>query len=442
LIWLAALAVAAFSAVAEQRFPPPDFEGGYRMPSTTTPPARALILQYLDVAVLVGALATATWLVLKKRSRKSVLLLSLFSVLYFGLWRKGCVCSIGSLQNVALALADRGYALPLVVAAFFVVPLFFALVGGRVFCAGVCPHGALQDLVLLKPIKVPDWLEQGLSLLPFVYLGVGVLFAATGSAFVICQYDPFIPIFRLSGQTMMVVAGVALLLLGTVVGRPYCRFLCPYGALLKLAGLVSKWRVRVTPDDCPGCRMCEAACPYGAIRAPESAPTEPRVLAWDRARLGWMIALLPLLIASGAFLGSRLGLPASRVHPGVVLAERLVLEKDVARRPGPQTDADLALGRARQARQEILEQAAQIRGKFVLGGWIFGGWVGLVIGAKLISQSIRRTRAEYEPDPGSCVACARCFEFCPKELTRRRALSAAAVPAVANGNPSTVTAKV
>ena len=29
--------------------------------------------------------------------------------------------------------------------------------------------------------------EQGLSILPFIYLGAGVLFAATGSAFVICQ---------------------------------------------------------------------------------------------------------------------------------------------------------------------------------------------------------------------------------------------------------------
>jgi O-antigen ligase len=42
----------------------------------------------------------------------------------------------------------------------------------------VCPHGALQDLVLLKPVKVPAWLEQALSVLPYIYLGAGVMFAA------------------------------------------------------------------------------------------------------------------------------------------------------------------------------------------------------------------------------------------------------------------------
>ncbi|MCX7723612.1 MAG: hypothetical protein N2379_11260, partial [Verrucomicrobiae bacterium] len=49
-------------ALAEQRFPPPDFQSGYQLPVTTTPPARALWLQYADVAVLAGALGLATWL--------------------------------------------------------------------------------------------------------------------------------------------------------------------------------------------------------------------------------------------------------------------------------------------------------------------------------------------------------------------------------------------
>ncbi len=221
-------------AMAEQRFPPPDFESGHQLPVTTSPAARAVWFQYLDVAVLAASLALAIWLVYQRRSRKGVTALSLFSLLYFGFWRKGCVCAIGSLQNVALALCDRGYAVPLGVVAFFVLPLVVALFAGRSFCAAVCPHGALQDLVLLKPMKVPPWLEQALSVLPFIYLGAGVLFAATGSAFIICQYDPFVPIFRLSGRTLMVLSGAALLLLGVFVGRPYCRFLCPYGALLKL----------------------------------------------------------------------------------------------------------------------------------------------------------------------------------------------------------------
>ena len=70
-------------------------------------------------------------------------------------------------------------------------------------------------------------------------------------------------------------------------------------------------------------------------------------------------------------------------------------------------------------RKEILTEAAGIRRKFATGGWIFGAWVGLVIGVKLISLSVRRRRTDYEPDRGDCFACARCFEYCPNELVRR-----------------------
>jgi hypothetical protein len=95
--------VAVQSALGEQRFPPPDFQD-HQLPITTTPPARALWLQYGDVAVLVVTLLLASWFALKLRSRKAMLGLSFFSMLYFGFYREGCICAIGSPQNVVLAL--------------------------------------------------------------------------------------------------------------------------------------------------------------------------------------------------------------------------------------------------------------------------------------------------------------------------------------------------
>jgi ferredoxin len=59
---------------------------------------------------------------------------------------------------------------------------------------------------------------------------------------------------------------------------------------------------------------------------------------------------------------------------------------------------------------------------------IFGGWIGLVIGVKLISLALRRQRTDYEPDRGACVACARCFEYCPNELVRRGLMPASELP--------------
>ena len=59
------------------------------------------------------------------------------------------------IQNVTLSLVDPRYLISLGVLAFFFLPLVAAFLFGRVFCGGVCPLGAVQDLVLLKPKAVP-----------------------------------------------------------------------------------------------------------------------------------------------------------------------------------------------------------------------------------------------------------------------------------------------
>ncbi len=405
------------------------------MPETTTPGPRIAWVQHLDIVVLTGALGVATWLVHGRRSRRGLFWLGLFSIGYFGFWRKGCVCAIGSPQNIALGLFDPTYAVPVGVLAFFALPLGFTLFFGRTFCSGVCPHGALQDLLLLKPLKVPAWLEQGLGLLPFVFLGAGVWLAASGAIFLFCHYDPIVPVFRLNGRTLMVIAGVSLLLLATVVGRPYCRFLCPYGAMLRMAATVSRRRVRVTPDRCTQCRLCEHSCPFGALREPEPVEAPQANHARDRRRLGWTLLCLPLLILVGALVGGPLGRAAARIHPQVALAETYALHPESERKPGPLTPEELALRRAQAAPEPILESGLALRRRIEMGGWIFGGWMGLLLGVKLVSLSLRRTRLDYEPDPGSCYACARCFEYCPQERVRRGVSPANASALPGGGTP-------
>jgi NosR/NirI family nitrous oxide reductase transcriptional regulator len=242
--------------------------GGYKTPAVQKPLPRDAYLQMLDVLLLAGAMGISVWLVLKRRNRKWVLALTVTSLAYFGFYREGCVCPIGSIQNVAVALTDRTYAIPMVVTATFFLPLVIALFFGRAFCGGVCALGAIQELVVLKPLQVPPRLDRALGLLKYVYLGLAILLAikpALGRDFLICRFDPFVGFFRLNGAPHMLMLGGGFLLLGMFVGRPYCRYLCPYGGLLAWCTRLARRGVTITPDKELDCGLCTGACPYGAI---------------------------------------------------------------------------------------------------------------------------------------------------------------------------------
>ncbi|UCE48663.1 MAG: 4Fe-4S binding protein [Phycisphaerales bacterium] len=399
-----------------ERFPPPDFvETDHVMPTPTTPHPRQDIYEYIDAAVLLAALGLASYLVLKKRSRRAVFVLMLFSLFYFGFLREGCVCPIGATQNVVLTIFDKEYAIPLVVLAFFLLPLLFTLFFGRTFCAGVCPLGAVQDLVLLRPVKVPRWAESALRLLAYIYLGAAVLFAATGSAFLICRYDPFVSIFRLTGGLNILVLGACFLLIGVFVGRPYCRFLCPYGVILRQLSRISKWRVTITPDECVHCKLCEEACPFGAIREPATEwPAQDYKKA--KKRLAFLIIIVPVLMIAGGWMTSGIRHVTARMHETVRLAERIYAEE--IGQVTETTDASAAFRATGQPIQELYNEAQQIRAQFGIGGWILGAFVGFVVGVKLIGLSVWRQRVDYEASRASCLACGRCYKYCPREHVR------------------------
>lgn len=398
-----------------ERFPKPDFQTEYQRPDLKTPEPRSAAMEFVDVFVLVAALSLGTYFALKKRSRRNIFLLMVFSLIYFGFYRKGCVCSIGAIQNVSFALFDSGYAIPLTVIAFFVFPLLFALFFGRTFCASVCPLGAAQDAVVLKPQKISAWLTHVLSIIPYLYLGLAVLFAATGAGFIICQYDPFIGFFRFGVSFNMLIFGISILLLGTVIARPYCRFLCPYGVLLNWMSRLSKWHVTITPDYCNNCRLCEESCPFGAIQKPVEAKYDETRQSEVR-RIAILIVLLPLVIFGSGWIVSRLHVPLSRQHFTVPLAEEIQLEDSGKRQET--TEITRTFRASGKPTEVLFAEAKAIQGKFKTGGWILGGFLGLIICIKIINLSIQRKRENYSIDAGTCLSCGRCFKYCPYEKVR------------------------
>jgi NosR/NirI family transcriptional regulator, nitrous oxide reductase regulator len=311
---------------------------------------------------------------------------------------------------VVYAFVDPSYAVPVPVLVFFALPLVFALIGGRVFCGGVCPLGAIQDLVLVRPARLPGWLAGSLGLLPPVYLGLAVLSVATGADFLVCRFDPFVGFFRFTAELDMAIAGVAVLAVATVVARPYCRFLCPYSVLLKLASRLSWRHLTTTPGDCVDCALCVKACPFGAVETPR----EPGALFdGPRAsrRLALLLAAIPFAAAAGALVGYRVHAQAALMHPTVRVARSVFLDD-------AKGQAFLTSGKTPE---QLFAEAAAITAAYGPATAVFGAYVGLVFAGAAAATMVRRPRAHYAPHRAHCLSCGRCIAVCPKEQEVRKA---------------------
>lgn len=410
---LALLAPVSASAVA--RFPKPDFTSGYQYPEIIHGMPWETFWSWLDVVLLIALMGVVVWAVYHKPSRRVIFGVSIFSVLYFGFFRTGCICSIGSIQNVALALADSGYKMPLVVLFLFLLPLVFTFFFGRVFCAGVCPMGALQELVNVRNFRISRAVSSALGIIPWIYLSFAILYAATRSQFIICRFDPFIGIFRFSGDVGMIVFGVLLLLLSVFVGRPFCRFLCPYGALLGVVSSVSLRRVEVTKKTCINCTLCHNACPTDAIRAPYAYKgNEKRQTGMRRVLL--YLTLVPLLTIGGGFVLSTQSDKLSLAHRDVYLYNLLQADIDTEEMPD-EVEAFHEMGRSMD---ELEVSVGNVRDSFYRWSWFAGALIGFVLGCKLVRLSVKRTRKTYEIEPSACVACGKCFDYCPQNLFQNK----------------------
>ncbi|QJT09461.1 4Fe-4S binding protein [Oceanidesulfovibrio marinus] len=174
--------------------------------------------------------------------------------------------------------------------------LLFALCTGvllrRGFCAYICPVGLISNLLaaagrrLGLERRVPRMLDIAVKTLKypllafFLFTVVVVMSGAALQAFLMGRYNltadaHLLRFFMSPSHTALVVLG-SLVAISLLFRNAWCRWLCPYGALLGLLSWVGITNIRRTADACTGCQSCQRVCPANipihektTIRTPE-----------------------------------------------------------------------------------------------------------------------------------------------------------------------------
>ena len=191
-------------------------------------------------------------------------------------------CPIGSIQAT---ISGKGFQFPQYAVGLTVL---FAIIAGRLFCGYMCPFGFFQDLLFKIPVKkvpVVQRLAKIFSYLKYVVLAVFVFllpfamkdsFGFTDPYF--CKYlcpsgtlFAALPLMAVNAS-LRAAAGIlfankifislVVVSLSIVLYRPFCRFLCPLGALLGIFNPISLYGLTIDRNKCVKCKVCQKTCKF------------------------------------------------------------------------------------------------------------------------------------------------------------------------------------
>lgn len=189
-------------------------------------------------------------------------------------------CPIGSLQAV---IGSFKYNFSLYVTGFL------GLIGitlGRFVCGFLCPFGFIQDLLNKIPspkIKIREKINGVLKYLKYIILVVFVILLPIVMQDELGISDPYFckyicPSGTLSGGIPLLLKNeslrgaigflfnwkltilIIIVILSVIIYRPFCRYLCPLGAIYAVLNPISFLKLKVDESKCNGCKACSRKC--------------------------------------------------------------------------------------------------------------------------------------------------------------------------------------
>ncbi len=192
-------------------------------------------------------------------------------------------CPIGALQAV---IGNGNFKFAFYVSGFLI---FIGALIGRFVCGWLCPFGLVQDLLnkIPFPKKIKTFrYDKLLRKLKYLIFAVFVVLMPMFLVDLLGQGAPYFcklicPVGTLEGGIPLVLLNKALrntlgwlytwkvailavtVLLSIIIYRPFCKYICPLGAIYSVFNPISVFRYRVDKNKCINCGACSKCCDMG-----------------------------------------------------------------------------------------------------------------------------------------------------------------------------------
>lgn len=189
-------------------------------------------------------------------------------------------CPVGALQA---SIGERGGKISLYVSGFLI---FVGALCGRYVCGWLCPFGLIQDLLhkIPLPFKVRTFKgDKLLRKLKYIILAVFVILLPMFAVDITGLGDPWFckyicPAGTLEGGIPLVALNSALrstigflytwkvlilavtVIVSIIIYRPFCKYICPLGAIYSMFNKIAVFRMEFKEDKCIGCNICSKKC--------------------------------------------------------------------------------------------------------------------------------------------------------------------------------------
>lgn len=210
---------------------------------------------------------------------RNIVQLSVFVFLFtgsvLGVYEAHKVCPFGGVETAYTLVTTGEYVQKVHPSSMVLLILGLAvtLLFGAVFCGFICPLGTLQEFIgkigkkafpKFHNKNIPDKLDKTLRFFRYVILGVIIYLTTAVGKLVFQGYDPFYAVMNVFSDEVSAAAFVILgiiLILSLFIERPFCKYACPFGAVLGIVSLLSVFKIQRNKKTCINCGLCDKNCP-------------------------------------------------------------------------------------------------------------------------------------------------------------------------------------